>query len=468
MTLITIIKRFMTSIKSESAAFNLVNEYLKEHYPNLKVTDVQLNTIIKEAFSHLKNTGKGMKRKYRKGFALGVQEKQTLIQAVKDILVSPDTPWNPSVASFSETQQLFFDLMRGNAPPITDLIKHPSLLKAIVWKKNPELLDGAKTLVQEVLLDIHREIRSREITANESLHFEIMIGDILSLFPFLDPKKENSLTVPIQINGIWQLIDYQVEPIPITPKWMGSPYMAYGLVPKNNPEAPPLLLYKGTTYPTDKGFLMSLLIDLNPFASVGSYGFHLGRATIKKWLESHASHSKVIVYGKSLGGAQAWRTALYFPSYVKKVMAYGAPGPSSRDRRKLQRILKNRPKLGIHFFYQKGDPIPLIGKTTKTGIKYYLILSGKPQKGILAHAHMFSTHENSTILSHASFHKNKKWQRRGTNILTLAVSLIAFPILLTIAIVYNALNQARKFLSKQISQLLSPSLREHSSLSQNI
>lgn len=423
-------------------ATQIVNDYLLKEYIGTQITEIQVIDITLAAFDHLKNKGEPLKRKYRKGAELDLVSANRLIKAVKEILISVDTPWKPSLKSDSKIQQLFFDLIRGNTPPLLQILKQPKLLKAIIWKKDPELLAEARALVQAMMLDIYKDVSSRELTPQESTHFEIIVGDLLSLIPFLRPEDKSTLAVPIQIDGKWQLAEYQVESIPITPKWMGSPYMAYGLNPKKEGSAPPLLLFKGTTYPTDKGFLISLLIDLNPFASVGSYGFHLGKNKIKEWLDAHTTQNKkAIIYGKSLGGAQAWRTALHFPEMVAKVMAYGAPGPSDSDLKKLRRIGEK-----INFFSQKDDPVPLMGKTAKYGIKYYQVLSAKPKKGVLAHAHMFSTHENSTILLHKTFHKDKKWQRIGINFLAHYVSLIAFPILLIYIGVYNTLNQTRKLL----------------------
>ncbi len=63
------------------------------------------------------------------------------------------------------------------------------------------------------------------------------------------------------------------------------------------------------------------MTDLNNFASVGAYIYAMGKQRINDWLEAHTIHSKAIIYGKSLGGAHAWRTALNFTQQVEKVMA---------------------------------------------------------------------------------------------------------------------------------------------------
>ncbi len=442
----------MNKCEFSGTAFNIVNHYLSSKYGEAKTNEDQVKAITQAAFTYLKNNDRPIKRKYRKGAELDSKSAKRLLEAVQKILISVDTPWKPTLKSDSLIQQLFFDLIRGTPPSLIELLKQPSLLKAIVWKKDPELLKEARELVQGMLDDIYGEVSTRELTPQESLHFEIIVGDLLSLLPFLRPENNSELKVPIQIDGKWQMAVYQIEAVPITPKWMGSPYMAYGLSPKNKETVPPLLLFKGTTYPTDKGFLMSLLIDLNPFASVGSYGFHIGKDIIAKWLDDHTTYNKAIVYGKSLGGAQSWRTALYFPEKVAKVMAYGAPGFSSRDKKRLNDIRRKNTLPEINFFSQENDPVPLLGKTAEYGVNYYHVLSGKPQKGVLAHAHMYSTHENSTILSHETFHKDKKWKRIGFTVTSVFLSLIVFPILSLTWGVYNTLNQTGKLIDKHLIQ----------------
>jgi hypothetical protein len=200
--------------------------------------------------------------------------------------------------------------MRGNVPE-KDLLKNKALLKAVVWKKNPELLKEGRDLLSSIFEGMMDNVDN--LSKKESFHQEMIIGDLLSLYPFLGPKSGEEIHVPVRVNGSWQLVPYESEVIELTPKWMGSPLVAVGLIPKNRDEGhPPLLLFKGTTYPTDDGFSLSLITDLTPLTSVGASAFHLARDKLAAWLETHASQQKAVIYGKSLGGAQAWRTACTF------------------------------------------------------------------------------------------------------------------------------------------------------------
>lgn len=459
-------------------AFNIVNSYLTKEYTNTTVNESQVKAITQAAFDFLKHKKEPIEMKYRNGEEIkGADTGGRLIDAVRTILISVDTPWKPTLRSDSETQQLFFDLLRGNVPPLMKLLKQPVLLKAIIWKKDPELLREARELVQQMFEDIYAEITSRDqLTYDESLHFEIIIGEILSLLPFLRPEHGKEIQIPIQIDHQWRMANYEIEKIQITPKWMGSPYTSFGLIPKNFiphddvvleenlPLPPPIFLSKGTTFPTDPGFLLSLLMDINPFASVGFYGFFFGKDKIKDRLDEYTDNgiNPAINYGKSLGGAQSWRIALYFPDRIAKVMAFGAPGFSFWDKRKLAKIQQDRVKPEINFFNQENDPVPFVDRASSGGVNYYQVLSGKPQKGVLAHAHMYSTHENSTILFNRYFHKEKKWKRLALNLTVIVLSLVVFPIFLSLYVVYNTINQARKFLNKHVIRVIVGKFRNES------
>jgi hypothetical protein len=256
---------------------------------------------------------------------------------------------------------------------------------------------------------------------------EFIIGDLLCLLPFLRPIDGDTIQVPVKIESEWHLVDYTIERIEITPSWMGSPLVAYGL---KNPDFPPLLLYKGTTYPSDEGACLSFLTDLNPFASVGSYAFSIGREKIKTWLENNASKLKARVYGKSLGGAQAWRTALEFPEYVAKVKAYGAPGFTPGERDKIHEVTDKYKDLEIEFYCQENDPVPYSDWVADRGVNYYEVRALKKHEcGILAHADMLSTHEHSEIRKMKPEEINNPLKRAAVTTARLFAS-VAFPFIL--------------------------------------
>lgn len=413
--------------KDLDSAYVVVANHISHEFGPQSVHVEQVRTITHAALKHLKQQGDHSIERWKRGRVPDKEQKEKLIAAVQAILISAKTPWNPTFDLESNIQKLFLDVMRGRPPSTRKLLKEHFLLKAVVWKRNPEVLKEGRVLLNKIFENMFEELQQKNLSQNESFHLEMIIGDLLSLYPFLGPEEKEILSVPLQLDGKWQLIPYQINPIHLTPPWMGSPLEAFGLAPQN-PKAPPLLLFKGTTYPTDKGFSLSLITDFNPAASVGSYAFRSGRKKIQKWLEAHTANKRAILYGKSLGGAQAWRTALYFPEQIDKVLAYGAPGLSSRDVKKWNRIQKNATHLPeIQVFCQKGDPVPYFERHAK-GFKYYQVLGEKPRKGVLAHAEMFSTHERSIILQMDASKIAQKWRRLGLTAFRALLSIFIFPL----------------------------------------
>ena len=409
------------------SAYIIVADYLAEKYGPKSINVEQVRTITHAAFKHLKNKESSKIGKWKKGRVPSNEEKKSLLTAVKDILLNAKSPWNPKLELDSKIQQLFFKIMRGKIPPTKELLQG-SLLKAVIWKKNPQLLKEGRDLLNKIFADMSIELSQNKLSKEEIFHMEMIIGDLLSLYPFLDPKNEEELKVPLHIEGKWKVGTYHVEKIKLTPNWMGSPLVAIGLKPQDAQHIPPLLLFKGTTYPTDKGFSLSLLTDLNPGASVGSYAFSTGRKKIQGWLNRHAIGHKAIVYGKSLGGAQAWRTALHYPDQIQKVMAYGAPGFSSKDEKKWELIINKRPYPKVNMFCQQGDPVPYFDKVVPKGFNYFLVLGEKSRHGVLAHADMYSTHERSVVINIDASKMEKKWRRMSLTALRAVLSIFVFPV----------------------------------------
>jgi pimeloyl-ACP methyl ester carboxylesterase len=233
-----------------------------------------------------------------------------------------------------------------------------------------------------------------------------------------------------------------VDNLPFTPEWMGSPLVAFGLTSKVN-IAPPLLLFKGTTYPTDDGFGLSLVTDINPFASVGKYGFKLGEKKISTWLKAHTTHAKARVYGKSLGGALAWQTALGYPSHVEKCMTYGAPGFRSVDLKRCKQLEEQKALPPIYMFYQENDPVAIVDEMANSGI-HYMVLGKHCRKGVAAHADIYSTHEISSIIRLKPHEQTSRWLRFTMTMSRLIASISLFPLLISICGAKIALIQTGK------------------------
>jgi hypothetical protein len=317
----------------------------------------------------------------------------------ESIIYSPVSPWQPTVVLKNERQKLIFDVLRGNIPSYKEFLKEPALLFSILFKQDPLIFADARQVIQIIFNDMERQLEV--LDKGSSFHMEMIIGDLLSLYPFLAPVNGEILIVPIREKNQWSMAPYVVTKLELTGSILGSPVVMYGLEPHSSAPAgmPPLLLFKGTTYPADDGASCSIAADIIPWTSVGEIIFDLGQHVIDSWLQSMSHKGKAVVYGKSLGGSQAWRTALHFPKHVAKVMAYGAPGLFPEDKERLMHLYHNEMLPELNFFCQANDPAPYSDLGAEVGINYYEVLTeGMPDNGVLAHADMYSTHAWSAML----------------------------------------------------------------------
>ncbi len=421
------------------AAYAVVENHIAQTYGIQAVSSDQIESITRAAFRHMQHDSPQRNRKWTE------QEASLLIATVKKILISAETPWKPTLEPTTKITKLTLSIIRGQLPTLKEILLEKALLKAVVWKKDTELLKECRHLINDIFIDMFNNHNLNQLSENESLHMEMVIGDLLSLLPFLRPEQDEQIQVPIRYDGKWQFASYKVAQIELTPSWMGSPLMAYGLNPQEK-NTPPLLLFKGTTFPTDSGCGLSLLADLNPGASVGSYAFRAGKNKIDSWLNSHAE--KAVVYGKSLGGALACRSALYFPDKVAKVLTFGAPGFTGRDANRWNKIAE---KPQINMFYQKGDPVPYFDKAPgPNDVNYYQVYGQKQRRGVLAHADMFSGHKNAKLIKMDPAKVEHKYKRLAFTALRASLSVVLFPFIILIHASITATKKSAGLIDRHI------------------
>lgn len=251
---------------------------------------------------------------------LNAVELARLHQATDQLIESIGNPIDTTPKELTESTQLLYQKLMGEIPSFSDILKNFGLILSIIFKRNPAFDVDAKKMLQEQL-DKVSDFMSTGVT--DHLGVEVYLMNILSLYPFFDPKEGETLHVPQVIDGKVEKVQCKVHKIQLTPSWMGSPIYATGLTPIDNPKAAPYVLFKGTTYPSDDGALLSILADISPFASVGKWVMAAGRDNLEAWLKQQPH--KAIVTGMSLGGAEAQHLGTMFPQYVREVNALVPP-----------------------------------------------------------------------------------------------------------------------------------------------
>lgn len=252
------------------------------------------------------------------------------------------------------SRSILTDAIMGKAPSFRQLDKR--VVKAFFYRHDPELAKEARADFQDIFNYIADKAQkdNRPLVLKE----ELFCYRLLSFFPFLKPDGE-SVEFPFSSEGRVQKIAYRFERIELTDDKLISPLIAYGLVAK---EAPPLLVFKGTTFPADDGFARSILADFTPNKSVGGAVLKNASDRLKAWVSDKKG---IIVTGMSLGGSLAQHFGVEFTDRTSKIYAFSAP-------RLIQSELKENAPLCIRI-NTKGDIVTKVGDSLLSNTKTYEI-----------------------------------------------------------------------------------------------
>ena len=270
---------------------------------------------------------------------------------------------------------------------LNSTILNKKIFKAIFIKKDHAYLQKARSEFQMILFRILEKIQTDEY--NEEI-VSMLIGHLLSIYCYTDPAHGQVLSVPQKIDGSWQAVDCFLEKIQLTPNYLGSPISAFGLKPATN-KGTAFLLFRGTTYPQDDGFLNTIIADFKPFHSVGGslYEKHV-KDKIIPWVEeaNRRYNTKVKLFGLSLGAAISYHLGLDKPDLVD-IYGYVPPGLLSRRIKKQQQPLSGR------FYCHENDFVHLLGKHPN-GLDFYKVITSSKRNKFTAHNRCYGTED--TIL----------------------------------------------------------------------
>ncbi len=345
-----------------------------------------------------------------------------------------------------QTKLRLFQFLLDEIPPL-DISERDKLIRALLWKKNPEMLETAREGVRETLQDLFfwAEQDPAHTGSYPKLPIEATIGNMLAIYTFLDPQQDEIIIVPQKVDGSWQNIPYSVEKIQMTPDFLGSPMYAFGLSPvEKNKGFPPLLLFKGTTYPTDEGAFLSILSDLNPFASVGAYAFSMGRENIKNWMDRVIEDdAKVRVFGASLGGSLSLQAGIDFSSYIEEVHAFSPPALFNRDIKKWEDIpVESRPRVFV--YCNEGDVIPHFGSSWGKDWTVVSVIASQSYNPFLSHCRVFAA--DDVIMLDSNIEKDHESFSRG---LLSTIQLVAsIPIFCFLAFIFALYLAFKKILGQ--------------------
>jgi len=295
-------------------------------------------------------------------------------------------------------------------------------LKFLFWKRDPQFIQEVRKELQNVLLVLFHKIRL-ENHAEDIL--DMFLGHVLATFALTEPEESDHIQIPRKTTQGWELVDYLIHPIPLTPEWLFHPIYSYGLIPQNNDRAHSLLLFRSTPLPTGKSSLLAMLSDFTPGFSVGEMLYLMGKRNLKKWIkEIYQRNQKTIkVFGQSLGGSMAYLLAMDFPEMVE-IHTFV---PSGLFKRSMKQDADIKGKSFLHEY----DIVGLINHhPTVDTVK---VLTENPRKNPLkAHFRLFGC--DKTILIRMAPNKHRK--RFLRKLFSIGHQIIAVPIFLIKLIIF--------------------------------
>jgi hypothetical protein len=321
---------------------------------------------------------------------------------------------------------LFTDL------PIHEALKKKSFVRSLFWQKDEKILQEIANEFQKLVINVFQKL-TQNISTDDEKKLEYLLANILAIYPFLQLKDDSFIVHPQKIEGKWILIQYHIVCFEITPKCLGSPIVAYGLVPQDVASSP-LFLFPGTGYPTMPGFLLSVWTDFVPAMTVGGLVFSISKEKIRnslRYLRMLSWERKVKLYGLSLGGSLALHTICVFSEHIDEVYAFSPPALCKRE---VALFDASKSNAKVNIFIRENDPAPYVGMRVSTLWNYYQIRAEKKWNPFLAHIRVLP------IFSQYDMHRfeRKEWK---VFIFTILHAVISIPIFLitTLCVVIKSL-----------------------------
>lgn len=333
------------------------------------------------------------------------------------------------------------------------------LVKAVLFCKDPERMRLFTEGLQEVINKTHATLLQPHPTPSKVKFAKMLMLNILALLPFTDPANGSQINVPQLINKRWEMVTYRIEVLPITSEWLGKPIPALGLKQVNNPQAQPLLIFRGTPQPTADGSLPALASDAVPGKTVGEviYNRSWVKELLQKWIKdayhqflndsqpiSEANVKEkslinqidsrgVIIVGQSLGASLAIIAGSHQPEFVSEIHGFGSPAPLAAVREIYERRKNDTGcKPEFHLYWNFGDKVPKVGTGFHPDWHIHKLFIPKSQWRLVAHACANAAVPKTIMVGISPVVDAKLPSRTMTNLAKEIQSVVMFPVTLSL------------------------------------
>ncbi len=364
-------------------------------------------------------------------------------------------------------------------------------LRSVFYKRDHDALRGARSGFSAGFKNLFEQFKSNAgATFNQQFHHQqvLILSNCLSLLPYADIKPGQIYKIPEwdETAQKWNLIDYQVSAIELTPTWgferlvlgENGRVFAYGLIPKlrsgQNLKSMPKthLIFMGTTYPVGQGFYAQILSNLEAFSTPGYRLYQQGKGRITAFLDQakkdcqeqaaqfnlEDQNIKARVHGISLGGSTGFFAALdpVNAPKISRVDAYNPPGLCeipylTSYQNQWQNLGDSKPEVYIQI--QAKDPISSVIGSWLIGWNIIQV-NPSPEDATklctLAHAVSYTNCQNTQFYKLSDHQVQEENKKRWLFNLTIYIMLRGFLFMLVLPFYYLILPMISSILNHKL------------------
>ncbi len=335
------------------------------------------------------------------------------------------------------------------------------LIKAAAFERNETFLKEAQDELLAIGLRLYEQLKGGGLTPSSERLTGILLGQILGLYPFFEPKTGTELILPQKIDVEWELITFRVEQIQLTPKWLGPPILAFGLIPKEESASGvrPRLLFPGTSQPTASWSPLDTWADFVPSYSVGEFVFDWwAKEAIFKWMEQ-AKHDwgvGVELTGVSLGGSLTLLTVSHRPDLVSVARAFVPPAlreevVADYENKIEEMEVRDHPDVSI--YWQAGDIVSLVGPAWSKFWKAVCLIPGEKLNPLESHNKAFAAQPLTAVVRMDAERDSNRLARKIFNIIFEIASIPIFLVLTLVILIRSGVYLIKGALAKERSSV---------------
>ena len=236
---------------------------------------------------------------------------------------------------------------------------------------------------------------------------------LLTFLPFMKPAIGRQFC----FNNINYIVDNCID-LPT----LGGSIPVYVLKDQNESLT---LVFKGSTFPGDKGYAASWLSDFTPAVSVGH--FPARSKELKEWFDNH---NDVTVIGASLGGSLALQMVSLYGDKLKEAHAFNPAGLTF-----CKNFKEENENVPVYIYSQWNDLVSNMGYFPKWATVYRIMADDADVTR--AHAEVFAGKKEVTVIKTTGSYQNS---RTGRHLLSSAHklgSIVPFTIIGSSTVMYN-------------------------------